>query len=62
MEVRKIMQKATKAQLEFIEIIEEFVKEKFKGTTNYEAHLYIQRNIQEFKLNSNHWATVNGYH
>ena len=32
---------ATKAQLEFIESIEEFVGEKFKGTTKKEATAYI---------------------
>lgn len=47
-------------QLKFIKRIEEFVQEKFKGSTKQEARLYIQRNIEEYKLNFNHWA-INGY-
>ena len=42
----------TQRQLEFIESIEEFVREKFTGTTREEASEYIDRNIGEFKLSS----------
>jgi len=53
---------ATQDQLDFIEAIEEFVTEKFTGTTKEEARLFIQRNIEEYKLNSmNSWAVINGY-
>lgn len=54
--------KPTDAQLDFIETIQEFVKEKFAGTTKKEATFYIQRNIDEYKrLSSSDWAIVNGY-
>lgn len=54
--------KATKAQLEFIEQIEDFVNENFKGSSKEEARLYIQRNIEEYKLNSaSNWILTNGY-
>ena len=54
--------KATKPQLDFIEQIEEFVEEEFKGTTKEEANHYINRNIEEFKLkSSSNWLLNNGY-
>ena len=55
-------QMATKKQLEFISVIEEFVDEKFTGKTKKEASDYIERNIELYKLNSaNNWVIVNGY-
>ncbi len=40
--------RATDKQLEFIKAIEEFVSEKFTGSTKKEASEYISRNIDEF--------------
>lgn len=47
-------QKITDTQLKFIEIIEEFVDEKFKGTTKEDAFHYIRRNINKYKLILSH--------
>lgn len=53
---------ATKAQLDYIESIEEFVDEKFTGKTKEEAQLYISRNVDEYKLSSlSNWHYSNGY-
>jgi hypothetical protein len=58
----EIGMKATKAQLDFIEQIEEFVSEQFKGSTKEDASFYIQRNIEEYKLrSSSNWTITNGY-
>lgn len=47
----------TQKQLDFIADIEEFVGEKFHGTTLEEASDYISRNIETFKLLSmSTWA------
>lgn len=52
----------TKKQLDFIDDIQEFVNEKFTGSTKAEASAYIQRNIKEFKLFSqSNFVTINGY-
>lgn len=55
-------QMATKKQLEFISVIEEFVDKKFTGKSKKEASDYIGRNIEIYKLNSaSNWMIVNGY-
>lgn len=52
----------TKSQLEFIQMIEEFVDEQFFGSTKEEASQYIRRNIEEYKLkSSSSWILNNGY-
>jgi hypothetical protein len=54
--------KPTKRQLEFIKIMEEFVSEKFTGSTKEEASQYIKRNINEYRLKSiSNWAIMRGY-
>lgn len=40
----------TKKQLDLISNIEEFVNEKFKGSTKKDAYEYISRNIEKYKL------------
>lgn len=52
----------TAKQMEFIEDIEEFVDERFTGSTMDEASDYISRNIQKFQLEiTSSWALQNGY-
>ncbi len=46
------MSRPTGRQLGFISAIEEFVDEKFSGTTKEDAAEYIDRNIEEYKLAS----------
>ena len=46
------LDKPTEKQLELIADIEEFCKEKFDGETIEDASEYIDRNMQEFKLNT----------
>lgn len=54
--------KPTQKQLDFIRDIEEFVEEKFHGTTKREASEYIDRNIELFKLYTTpNWALEHGY-
>ena len=52
----------TEKQLQFIEDIQEFVGEQFKGTTKKEASEYIGRNIEKYKLLSmDNYIIENGY-
>ena len=54
--------KPTQKQLDLIADIEEFVPEKFKGTTKEEASEYISRNIEMYKLvTTDNWALERGY-
>lgn len=54
--------KPTKAQIDFIKEIEEFINEKFTGETKKEAAEYIQCNIETYKLQSqSRWVIENGY-
>lgn len=46
------MSRPTDRQLGFIAAIEEFVDEKFSGTTKEDAAEYIDRNIEEYRLAS----------
>lgn len=46
------MSRPTDRQLVFIAAIEEFVDEKFSGTTKEDASEYIDRNIEEYRLAS----------
>ena len=46
------MNRPTDRQLDFISVIEEFVDEKFVGTTKEDASEYIDRNIEEYRLMS----------
>lgn len=60
--MKTIRMKPTKRQLEFIKIMEEFVSEKFTGSTKEEASQYIKRNINEYRLKSiSNWAIMRGY-
>ena len=45
------LNKPTEKQLELIADMEEFCKEKFVGETIEDASEYIDRNMEEFKLN-----------
>lgn len=54
--------KPTQKQLDFIADIEEFVPEKFTGTTKKEASEYISRNKEQFKLlTTDTWVLERGY-
>lgn len=54
--------KPTQKQLDFIADMEEFVPEKFKGSTEEEAIEYIDRNIELYKLlTMDNWALEHGY-
>ena len=54
--------KPTQKQLDFITDIEEFVPEKFNGTTRKEASEYITRNIELYKLlTMDNWVLERGY-
>lgn len=54
--------KPTEKQLQFIADIEEFVDERFKGTTKEEATEYISRNIERYKLlTMDNYILENGY-
>lgn len=60
--MKTIRMKPTKRQLEFIKIMEEFVSEKFTGSTKEEASQYIKRNMNEYRLKSiSNWAIMRGY-
>lgn len=53
---------ATKAQLEFIKEIEEFVGVRFEGTSKKDATAYISKHIDDYKrLSANQFVIVNGY-
>lgn len=53
-------EKATKKQLEFIESIEEFVDNKFNGTTKAEAYKYISDNIDLYNMRAcESWYDIN---
>lgn len=43
--------KPTKKQLEFIDIIESYVKDNFHGSTKAEASIWINAHIREFRKN-----------
>lgn len=52
----------TDKQRKFIDLMEDFVCEKFNGRTKKEASAYISRNIEQFKvLSADAWAIRNGY-
>lgn len=43
--------KPTKKQLEFIDIIESYVKDNFHGSTKAEASMWINAHVGEFRRN-----------
>lgn len=43
--------KPTKKQLDFIDIIESYVKDNFHGSTKAEASIWINAHIREFRKN-----------
>lgn len=49
----------TEKQLKFISSIEQYVDEKFKGTTIREASEYISRNIEKYKKNKTKYNSIN---